>query len=70
MRNSFRNSGLAVLVILVSASVSQAATLSLVGVGDVDKPSTTNSTDTLGSKAGYGAGAIVDFGGHRSMDIP
>jgi hypothetical protein len=46
---------------LLSASVSQAATLSLVGVGDLSKPSESSPSDSFGSKVGFGGGAVLDF---------
>jgi hypothetical protein len=42
-------------------SISQAATLNLVGVGDLTKASNSYNNDSYGSKVGFGGGAILDF---------
>jgi hypothetical protein len=53
---------LGIFVLLSAASASQAGTFSLVGVGDVSKPSFSDSTDSYGSKIGYGGGILFDHG--------
>lgn len=62
MRIASRFLGLAVMVGLVSATASQAATFSLVGVADSNTPSVGGGSDTYGSKFGLGGGALLDFG--------
>jgi hypothetical protein len=63
MRNAPRFLGLFLVVGLIAgtASVSQAATLSLVGAADVSKPSQNVNTDTYGTKVGFGGGVLLDF---------
>jgi hypothetical protein len=65
MRMASQFLGLAVIGVLVSASVSQAGTFSLVGVGDFNKQSWSNTgfdSDSQGSKLGLGGGFLYDMG--------
>jgi hypothetical protein len=61
MKASTRVLVLVALALFAGASASYAATLSLVGVGDVSKASDNYDTDSYGSKVGFGGGAILDF---------
>jgi hypothetical protein len=64
MRKITEISGLVIVLGLMTASVSEAGTFSLVGVGDVNKPSVGGeaSPDSTGTKVGLGGGALIDFG--------
>jgi hypothetical protein len=52
---------LVLILSLMAVSVSQAATLSVVGVGDLSKASNSDNNDSYGSKVGFGGGAVLDF---------
>jgi hypothetical protein len=49
------------LALFMGASASYAATISLVGTGDISNPSNSGSSDSYGNKVGFGGGALMDF---------